>query len=1637
MPELKRVFQAGKMNRDLDDRLLPNGEYREALNVNVGRSESSDIGALENLLGNEAVSDFGTVGSVTIGVYRDNTGDRIYFFNTTNNSTDFSNSGEHFVYEFEQRTGNTNLLATGTWLNFHQEALITGINYIDSLLYWTDDRSQPRKINVDRGRSDSAYYSSDLLAAVAKFAPFEAPTVTGITTSADDDEVNSNFLQDKLPRFAYRLQYNDGEYSTISPFTPICFAQTDNILATDSAIRTGELAGLVNDIKTVGLSVPLPTDFIGGASQFVDIGVTNIELLYKETTNNNVYIIDEVVPEPGLDTISFIYRSQDPFRTLPNDQVTRVYDAVPRLAKSQEIAGSRIVYGNYLQNRNIPNISFRVEVTNTGSDLGHSIFTNYSVKSRRTYQVGIILSDQYGRQSPVILSSTGNDSVFLDALDQVGLPEARQKLNLVFETLPPSWAHSYRIVVKQREQEYYNIIANAVVYSNTTIGSREEIQDFPTTFNAVGRFGDTINKLPIDRTIQSDEGGAIAPTSTSLYPKFGGINPHLSGLIKTEGIINQTGQAIIPGLPASGLVVYETEPIISEIDIFFETSTGKLAGGINLDEAIPIDFYNCFIQDLFNSAGTGVIARLEINRIRAGFNEPFFDVGVRAYQVQENFAEERRSNALIHSSGFFNSRTSLNELNQFNEAVGGITVSLDPADGSIQKLFAEDTQILIFQEDKISRSPIDKDFIYSAEGGAVPVTSNTQYLGTIAPYPGEYGISRDPASFAVYGTDKYFTDRSRGVVLKLSQQGLQEISRSGMVDFFRDALFLSNKVVGSYDEYANSYNLTLNGQGYTTMTDTNVGTARDNYLTVAWEENVGGWVTFKSFDQEAGETMNNRFYTFKGGDIYLHNSTSVARNSFYGRVAATSYVDLIFNDAPSVIKDFKTLSLEGTPGWVCEFIETDLETLGEAVEVEDSVTITFTNSNSLANTILAGTRTQIGIPSTNAALTWTIIARPTDASRIFTQNNQAGIVNPNLSGLTITGETPTIDNGDTLVPGTLVNGTLVWQVVYSIEDLDAGTLDTINFEMRGSGPASITTGHLVILNVRGNIPNTSITPLTQTLADTDFSQGVSINQVSLTAQPITNTEDITQESYYFSFDPNNNLLPIDTSGSNSELTWDFTNLETLIPTGTGETTYLLGGLSSDNLITRFSLLRPASEVLPVITASGSGPATYPRVQWNLLDFFQENVAVREAFSYPGATPLVLPDHRLGAEGSDQSTVTYISPRERATNNIVFEPISTHTFVRDGGTTIFTLIPNPAITGIFDTNNITEELLEDGTWEVTLTPGQVVQDTTISYNISGAAVPVNFTAGASVLLTSSAPTSGAVSYISNVLSDAFISDFAIGTLTDTKPNFVLLDGPSGPDGQVEVLRSTEGTPIVSIGFTISTPNFAMNAGGDSISRSFHVRAVRADFSAPVEDFTATGNVLAIQVTQPAISHSVSYASGGTVTIPANVNLSNIDAADVEIRVTDWTVVGSGSVIGSVGGLTNGQVLVFNRAGGTSTFTVDSTIEWSASISYPGDTAVTNQAGNSFNNAFILPGYTGNHIRVNGGSSVTSTSENSLTTFDLQVASNPSALNTGTEKGGGLNESFVNMALLTISPINEINVGNKRVGDILIYINQRLL
>lgn len=176
---------------------------------------------------------------------------------------------------------------------------------------------------------------------------------------------------------------------------------------------------------------------------------------------------------------------------------------------------------------------------------------------------------------------------------------------------------------------------------------------------------------------------------------------------------------------------------------------------------------------------------IEEARIKGGFNNTMISQGVRAYLNEEEPQQDTRESSLIYS-GVYNSRTEVNQTNVFS--IGEqITKSLDPHNGSIQKLYASDSNLIIFQENKVSQGLIDKDAIYSAEGGGT-VTSTNAVIGQIVPYAGRYGIGTNPESFAFFGNRKYFVDPYRGTVMRLSIDGLTEISEYGMKDYFRDQL---------------------------------------------------------------------------------------------------------------------------------------------------------------------------------------------------------------------------------------------------------------------------------------------------------------------------------------------------------------------------------------------------------------------------------------------------------------------------------------------------------------------------------------------------------------------------------------------------------------------------------------------------------------------------------------------------------------------------------------------------------------------------------------------------------------------------------------------------------------------------------
>jgi len=213
---------------------------------------------------------------------------------------------------------------------------------------------------------------------------------------------------------------------------------------------------------------------------------------------------------------------------------------------------------------------------------------------------------------------------------------------------------------------------------------------------------------------------------------------------------------------------------------------------------------------------------VEESRIRGSFNGKTVDFGVRAAITDSEYTPETREASLIYS-GIYNGRTRTNEINQFNPSIPN-TKSIDSSFGSIQKLFAEDNNLNVFQENKVHNILIDKDIIFTAEGDP-QVTASNQVLGQVVAYTGNYGISKNPESFAFHAGRKYFTDKNNGVVLRLSRDGITEISNFGMRDYFKTSLKSIDTVIGTWDNNRKKYVLSLQEDNITNTFACNGSTA--------------------------------------------------------------------------------------------------------------------------------------------------------------------------------------------------------------------------------------------------------------------------------------------------------------------------------------------------------------------------------------------------------------------------------------------------------------------------------------------------------------------------------------------------------------------------------------------------------------------------------------------------------------------------------------------------------------------------------------------------------------------------------------------------------------------------------------------
>jgi len=456
------TFTSGIMNKDLDERLIPKGQYRDALNIGVSTSEASNVGAIENILGNvQAGGDlsFLTDDAVTIGAIAQGDKEQFFWF--------VSDTNFDYVLRYHEPSDTTAILlkdTKGRVLKFDNEHIITGVNLIDDYLFWTDNLNQPRRILSTRSFPLDGFEEDDIR--VIRKPPLSPATFImnntyqGTTTPSSDIRFDkTNNIIHKYFRFGYRWKYEYNEYSSLSPFTATAFQPFFYFYNYANV----SFYSMQNTFDEIVLS-----DIETGDEQ-----VTDIQVVFYDEYTGSVYVVDTFDKEKngwGNNTsISINFNNNKISALLANDEITRLFDNVPLRAKAQEVIGSRLIYGNYVQGYDIRNtrnepitIDFYAEpfsVDFNSLTLGANPFSgNYprrSFHSNRNYEVGLVYLDDYGRMStvltPEILNTQFTNTVAMDPTTATTINDIRVYIN----SEPPQWASKYRIYLKQSDANDY------------------------------------------------------------------------------------------------------------------------------------------------------------------------------------------------------------------------------------------------------------------------------------------------------------------------------------------------------------------------------------------------------------------------------------------------------------------------------------------------------------------------------------------------------------------------------------------------------------------------------------------------------------------------------------------------------------------------------------------------------------------------------------------------------------------------------------------------------------------------------------------------------------------------------------------------------------------------------------------------------------------------------------------------------------------------------------------------------------------------------------------------------------------------------------------------------------------------------
>jgi hypothetical protein len=344
----------------------------------------------------------------------------------------------------------------------------------------------------------------------------------------------------------------------------------------------------------------------------------------------------------------------------------------------------------------------------------------------------------------------------------------------------------------------------------------------------------------------------------------------------------------------------------------------------------------------------GTFPPYTLNIMDANFSD-FFNSAVndngRAQAIEVN-ARHQYNPVLVRFGGEFQAGTNINQINNFKFD------NFDEYDrgfADIRKLFIDKRYMYVFQRFDIGVVPIFTQIIKDTSGNPLEANSDQLLNKIMYPYQGKFGIGDAPESFAFGKGAKYFVDTNKGVVCRLSQDGIIALSilyecnnyfvtqlaayGKGLDNGIAAAgeVYAGNPtVIGVFDAYTNKYVVALEEiNRYNEAQELIFHQDAATLIFLETRNSTEGFSTFASYLPEMMGCLNNLLVTYKDGELWRHNSPTFA--NFYG-TQYDAYIVAVFNDNPLEKKSFNALAEVANLKWDCPEISTDVYSYGTTVQ---------------------------------------------------------------------------------------------------------------------------------------------------------------------------------------------------------------------------------------------------------------------------------------------------------------------------------------------------------------------------------------------------------------------------------------------------------------------------------------------------------------------------------------------------------------------------------------------------------------------------------------------------------------------------------------------------------------------------------